>query len=127
MSPAFAYRFDTENGSVTFSGDTSPSENLVELAKGSGILVHEDIAEEWVGQHHPAPRDAACEAEYQHLVGAHTTIEDVGGVAERAGAEELMLDHLVPGNWPVDKWEEAGANFSGELVVAADLDAIAIG
>lgn len=27
--PAFAYRFDTPEGSLVFSGDTSPSENLV--------------------------------------------------------------------------------------------------
>lgn len=125
--PAFAFRFDTDTGSVTFSGDTSPSENLVELAKGSDILVHEAIAAEWVGQHHPAPRDAASEAEYQHLIGAHTTIEDVGGVAERAGVKTLVLNHLVPGNWPVEKCEKAGENFSGELIISEDFDAIAIG
>lgn len=125
--PAFAFRFDTDTGSVTFSGDTGPSNNLVELAKGSDILVHEVIAEEWVGQHHPAPRDAAAEAEYQHLVGAHTTIEDVGDIAERAGVKTLVLNHLVPGNWPVEKWEKAGQRFSGKLIVGEDLDSIAIG
>ncbi|MFI7480890.1 MBL fold metallo-hydrolase [Kocuria sp. M1R5S2] len=125
--PAFAYRFDTDSGAVTFSGDTSPSDNLVELAHGSDVLVHEVIAEAWVGQHHPAPRDAASEAEYQHLVGAHTTIEDVGDVAERAGVKKLVLNHLVPGNWPVEQWEKAGETFSGELVVGEDLDSIAIG
>ncbi|WP_188539437.1 MBL fold metallo-hydrolase [Kocuria dechangensis] len=125
--PAFAFRFDTDTGSVTFSGDTGPSENLVELAKGSDVLVHEAIAAEWVAQRHPEPRDAAAEAEYQHLIGAHTTIEDVGGIAERAGVKKLVLNHLVPGNWPVEKWEKAGANFSGELVISEDFDAIAIG
>src|SRR5699024_229024 len=29
--PAFAFRFDTDDGSVVFSGDTGPSDNLVEL------------------------------------------------------------------------------------------------
>ncbi|MFW3386027.1 UNVERIFIED_CONTAM: MBL fold metallo-hydrolase [Kocuria sp. CPCC 205274] len=125
--PAFAFRFDTDTGSVTFSGDTGPSENLVELAKGSDILVHEAIAAEWVAQRHPEPRDAAAEAEYQHLIGAHTTIEDVGGIAERAGVKKLVLNHLVPGNWPVEKWEKAAENFSGELVISEDFDAIAIG
>ena len=125
--PAFAFRFDTDTGSVTFSGDTGPSDNLVELAKGSDLLVHEVIAAQWVAQRHPEPRDPAAEAEYQHLVGAHTTIEDVGGIAERAGVKKLVLNHLVPGNWPVEEWEKAGAGFSGELVVGEDLDAIAIG
>jgi ribonuclease BN (tRNA processing enzyme) len=99
----------------------------VELAKGSDILVHEAIAAEWVAQRHPEPRDAAAEAEYQHLIGAHTTIEDVGGIAERAGVKKLVLNHLVPGNWPVEKWEKAAENFSGELVISEDFDAIAIG
>jgi ribonuclease BN (tRNA processing enzyme) len=30
--PAFAYRFDTKYGSVTFSGDTTKSTNLITLA-----------------------------------------------------------------------------------------------
>ena len=106
--PAFAFRFDTDTGSVTFSGDTGPSENLVELATGSDILVHEAIAAQWVAQRHPEPRDDAAEAEYQHLIGAHTTIEDVGGVAERAGVKKLVLNHLVPGAWPVEEWRRPG-------------------
>jgi ribonuclease BN (tRNA processing enzyme) len=125
--PAFGFRFDTDSGSVTFSGDTGPSENLVELAKGSDILVHEAIAAQWVAQRHPEPRDAAAEAEYQHLIGAHTTIEDIGGIAEQAGVKKLVLNHLVPGNWPVEEWQKAGSGFSGELVIGEDLDAIAIG
>ena len=125
--PAFAFRFDTDSGSVTFSGDTGPSENLVELAKGSDILVHEAISAQWVEKRHPAPRDAAAEAEFQHLVGAHTTIEDVGGIAERASVKKLVLNHLVPGSWPVEEWKKAGKNFSGELIIGEDLDSIAIG
>ncbi|GCE39450.1 Hydrolase (HAD superfamily) [Rhodococcus wratislaviensis] len=41
--PSFAYRFDTEYGSVTFSGDTTVSDNLVELARGSDVLIHEAV------------------------------------------------------------------------------------
>ena len=32
--PSFAFRFDTEDGSVVFSGDTAVSENLIKLAHG---------------------------------------------------------------------------------------------
>src|SRR5260370_28752566 len=32
--PAFAYRFDTDDGSIVFSGDTGRNENLIKLAKG---------------------------------------------------------------------------------------------
>ncbi len=35
--PAFAYRFDSDDGSIVFSGDTARSENLIKLAKGADI------------------------------------------------------------------------------------------
>ena len=38
--PAFAYRFDTGDGAVVFSGDTTVNEDLVALAQGADILVH---------------------------------------------------------------------------------------
>jgi ribonuclease BN (tRNA processing enzyme) len=41
--PSFAFRFDTADGSVVFSGDTGPSDNIVTLARGADILVHEVI------------------------------------------------------------------------------------
>lgn len=43
MCPALAYRFDSEAETVVFSGDTCPSQNLVRLARGVDILVHEAI------------------------------------------------------------------------------------
>jgi len=39
--PAFAYRFDSAAGSIVISGDTAPCPNLVALARGADILVHE--------------------------------------------------------------------------------------
>ena len=70
--PALAYRFDTDTGSVVFSGDTGPSENLVELARGADVLVHEAIDIDWVDQLLPPPRTPAQEGLFRHLLGAHT-------------------------------------------------------
>ena len=47
MAPALAYRFDCDSGAVVFSGDTAPSSNLVRLATGADILVHEVIDPEF--------------------------------------------------------------------------------
>lgn len=41
--PSFAFRFDTDHGSVTFSGDTRRTDNLTTLARGTDMLVHEAI------------------------------------------------------------------------------------
>src|ERR1700744_5766732 len=54
--PAFGFRFDTDQGSVVFSGDTGPSKNLIKLAKGADILVHEVIVVDWVNRLFPEPR-----------------------------------------------------------------------
>jgi ribonuclease BN (tRNA processing enzyme) len=125
--PALAFRFDTEDGSVAFSGDTSPSDNLVEMATGADVLVHEAMDGAWAESLFPQPRDEVAEARLNHLLTAHTLIEQVGRVAERAGVATLVLNHLVPGYLPERRWREAQRGFSGRLVVGRDLDEIAVG
>lgn len=125
--PALAYRFDTEDGSVVFSGDTGPSENLIELAQGADVLVHEVIDKGWVEGLLPSPRNDAQEGLFQHLLHAHTTTEEVGQVAEKAGVKTLVLSHLVPGNADEKVWRQASNGFSGKLIVGNDLDQIGIG
>ena len=39
--PALGYRFDTADGSVVFSGDTTVNDDLIALAQGADILVHQ--------------------------------------------------------------------------------------
>ena len=41
VMPALAYRFDTADGSVVFSGDTTVDDGLIALAQGADILVHQ--------------------------------------------------------------------------------------
>jgi ribonuclease BN (tRNA processing enzyme) len=41
--PALAFRFDTDDGSVVFSGDTGKTPNRIKLAKDADVLVHEVI------------------------------------------------------------------------------------
>lgn len=125
--PALAYRFDTDDGSVVFSGDTGPTPNLIELATDADVLVHEVIDSEWVETLLPEPRNDAQQGLYDHLIGAHTLVEDVGPIAEKAGVATLALSHLVPGNWPEHKWRRARHGFSGRLIVGRDLDQIGIG
>ncbi|MFH8253003.1 MBL fold metallo-hydrolase [Microbacterium sp. B2969] len=125
--PSFAFRFDTDQGSVTFSGDTAPSENLIELAQGTDVLVHEVMDRQWAEARFPEPRTPAAEATLRHLLESHTTIEDVGGVAESAGAGTLVLNHLAPGDNSISRWRQAGRGFSGRLVVGKDLDEIEVG
>jgi ribonuclease BN (tRNA processing enzyme) len=123
VRPAFAYRFDCPDRSIVISGDTRPSQNLVRLAKGADVLVHEVM-------YLPA-LDAMIAAEpnaktlREHLLASHTTTQEVGRIATAAGVKTLVLSHFVPGGFPFieDKvWFDAVRPFfSGNLIVGRDL------
>ena len=126
VAPAFAFRFDSAHGSVTVSGDTAPSENLVRLAAGCDLLLHEaiDLTSVAAGYRHSTPQDLA--ASMGHHRRAHTTPEDAGRIATAAGVRTLALHHLVPADAPAGTWQRAAATFAGELLVPADGETIAL-
>ena len=125
--PAFAFRFDTDDGCVVFSGDTAPSKNLIKMARGADILVHEVIVSGFIDQALPAPRTPAQESVRQHLLSAHTPVEEVGKVAEAAGVSTLVLNHIVPGNARTEELMPAQRDFSGQLVIGEDLLQLGLG
>jgi len=123
VSPAFAYRFDCPDRSIVISGDTRPSPNLVRLAQGADILVHEVMylpaLEQVIGS------EPNAKSLREHLLASHSTTEQVGRIATEAGVKTLVLSHFVPGGMPVipDKvWFDAvRPYFSGTLVIGRDL------
>lgn len=127
-APAFAYRFDTPDGSVVISGDTNVSANLIDLARDCDVLVHEVIDPDYVDRVAANLPEEAREPLKKHLLESHTTIEQVGrDVAEKASAKTLVLSHLVPGNNPVEAWQRAQEGYSGKLIVGTDLRKIPVG
>jgi ribonuclease BN (tRNA processing enzyme) len=123
VAPAFAYRFDGPDRSVVISGDTARSDNLVKLARGADVLVHEAL---WL----PAidriiARDPNASRLKEHLLASHTTVEDCGRVAQAAGVKTLVLSHLVPGGDATitdEMWISAARqHFQGRIVVGKDL------
>jgi ribonuclease BN (tRNA processing enzyme) len=125
--PAFAFRFETDDGAVVFSGDTAPSKNLIKLANRGTILVHEVIVSEWINRVLPEPRTAAQEAMRHDSLNAHTPVEEVGKIAEAAQVSTLVLNHIVPGNAHADDLAPAQRGFSGRLVIGEDLLQLGVG
>ena len=122
MYPCLAYRFDTADGSVVFSGDTVPSENLVRLSRGADVLVHEVIdAQYGAWQFGPGPLDPTEDRAVATVMGKHTSTDQVGAVAQAAGVGTLVLTHLVPASVPTARWEGAVTGFDGRVVVGEDL------
>ena len=122
VTPAFAYRFDCPDRSIVFSGDTRPSENLIELARGADILVHEVIDLHAIDQ---VVKDEATATRLRaHLEAAHTPMSEVGQIATRAGVKTLVLNHFVPGTPPIPDqvWYDAvKPHFKGQLIIGHDL------
>jgi ribonuclease BN (tRNA processing enzyme) len=127
-APAFGFRFDSHHGSVVFSGDTGVCDNLVRLATGADVLVHEVVDVQWIrGRYGQPPYTPDQEALINHHLTAHTPVADTGRVAERAGVPTLVLNHFVPGNIPESRWAQARKTYSGRLIVGRDLDRIGVG
>jgi len=121
---ALAYRIDTDDRAIVISGDTAPCQALIDLAKGADILVHEVLYEpalDWI-----VARSSGSNL-WQHLVNSHTSVYDVGRIAEAAGVPTLVLSHFVPGDdrVPEEVWTaEASKGFSGTVIAGRDLMAL---
>jgi ribonuclease BN (tRNA processing enzyme) len=122
--PSFAYRFDTADGSVVLSGDTGPETNgnLQRLANGADVLVHEVIDRSWIELKFGTPVPGSqMDALKTHMLQSHTANDTVGSVAESCGIGTLVLNHIVPGNTPLEHLLVAKQTFSGRLIVGEDL------
>jgi ribonuclease BN (tRNA processing enzyme) len=122
--PSFAFRFDSAAGSVVVSGDTAPSPNLVALARGADVLVHEVFDDAAEADSDGEPLSWQEQQQQQHLLSSHTPLSVVGKVAAEAGVGRLVLTHFVPGDdvLPDDHWiKGASKDFDGEVIPGADL------
>jgi ribonuclease BN (tRNA processing enzyme) len=126
ITHAYAYRFDTPGRAIVLSGDTAVSPELVALAKGADVLLHEVMHLGGLDRLLARVPNAATLRE--HLVASHTTTEEVGKIAAEAGVKMLVLNHFVPGDDPSitdEMWvADARKHFSGPIIAGRDLQAI---
>lgn len=127
VEPAFGYRIDYKDRSVSLSGDTVFSENLIAVSEGVDILFHEALNANMV----IAMRDAAAEAGRADLatilgdiLDYHATPEDAAKAAEAAGVRQLVYYHTIPplpsGALNALFMRDAKAHFGGPMDVAVD-------
>lgn len=122
--PAFAFRIDTAAGAIVLSGDTAPCDNLVRLARGADILVHEVFDDSPEVTDEATTDDWEAQRRQHHLLTSHTPLSRVGAIAAEAGVGRLVLTHFVPGDdtRPDAHWLAGVAGeFGGEVVVGHDL------
>lgn len=99
---SLAYRFEVGGRSAVVSGDTGPSPELEELACGANLLLLE-----------------ASLAKAGSAAG-HLSAAQAGELAQRAGAERLVLTHLTPAAETAGPAAAAAAAFDREVLVARD-------
>lgn len=102
MIPAIGLRFEWSETTLCYSADTGPCDAVVQLAKEADILIHE----------------ATGESE------GHSSPEQAGEIAQKAGAKSLYLVHYPVGSDLEELNQQASKAYSGEVIVAKDLMSI---
>ncbi|MGD8277769.1 MAG: MBL fold metallo-hydrolase [Gemmatimonadota bacterium] len=100
---AYAYRFEGPDRTIVISGDTSPTDAIVEACGGCDVLVHEVYS---------ADRFAGRPSEWQRYHSAfHTSTAELAGLAQRAQPKLLVLYHQL-------FWDTNGAGLVREIRAA---------
>jgi len=112
---AYAYRFDASDRSVVISGDTTPTDAIVEACDGCDVLVHEVYAKRGFDMRDPGWQ------EYHRS--SHTSSLELAEIATRAKPKLLVLYHqLLWGATREELMDEIRSGWDGEVAWADDLD-----
>jgi ribonuclease BN (tRNA processing enzyme) len=127
---SYAYRFETSDRVVVFTGDTGPSAAVTELARGADLLVsevtsvEEDVADMVKAGRWQLRTPAEQEAFIRHDTEEHLSTDQVAKMASLAGVKTLVLTHVGSGD-PKDDFQrfadQIKKQFSGKVLVAKDL------
>ena len=127
---SLSYKFDLPDRTIVYTGDTGPSDAVVEMAKGVDLYVSEmmdiDDTVAKVKRSNPNMPVPALKNMESHLRDHHVTPQQVGDMAARAGVKKLVVTHMVPGSdYPsiIDDYTgRVKAEYDGEVILAKDLD-----
>ena len=127
---SLSFRFDLDDRSIVYTGDTGPSSAVESLASGADVLVSEmmDIPAvlETIKKISPGMPEDQLEAIEWHFRAHHLTPAQVGQLAANADVGTLVVTHMVP-NVRNDEMAQryraaVGKVFDGKIVIANDLD-----
>ena len=122
IKPALGYRVDFDGHSVVLSGDTRFSENLIQFAQGTDVLIHEVIDPvAYNSIHTPLSKE-----QMQQVIAHHTTPQQAGVVFTRVKPKLAVYSHIVPPVAP-DLVAHTRSTYTGPLEVGEDLMSIEIG
>jgi ribonuclease Z len=111
---AFGYRFDAGGRSIVISGDTKPSDAVVDACHGCDVLVHEVYSKQGF--------DRLPAADRAYHSAFHTSGVELGDLAARARPKLVVLTHyLFFGETAAETLGEVRSRFGGAVVAGVDL------
>jgi ribonuclease Z len=119
LHPAFGFRIDYAGRSVTISGDTRFSENLIKHASGTDLLIHQVAA----------ARDALLKIPtFKVILAHHTQPDEAGTVFSRVKPKLAVYYHFVllgtptiPAVTEAEVVDMTRKTYAGPLLVGEDL------
>ena len=117
VHPTIGFRMEYGGAAVAIAGDSLPCEGVDRLAAGASIYVQTVVRE--------ADVRAIPSNRLQDILDYHSTTTQAATTAARAGVGTLVMTHMVPAPDAAgqQRWiDDARAEFSGRVVVGADLD-----
>ena len=129
---SYAYRIQTRDGVIVFSGDTGPSGSIGAIAKGADVLITEasyrDPEELDKSMSQRAARNHLTAEQigsfHHHFTAEHLDAAQIGQLATSAGVKAVILYHYDP----ADKADQAAyvsgvkKYFAGPVFAPDDLD-----
>jgi len=100
VTPSVGYRFDYKGRSITISGDTSYSENLIKHAMNTDVLFHEALSNVMntaaanIANDNPATKGIGTIL--TDVLDYHTAPAQAAKAANLANAKRLIFYHLIP-------------------------------
>jgi ribonuclease BN (tRNA processing enzyme) len=124
---SLSLRFDVPDRSIVYTGDTGPSDNVVQLAHHVDLLVSEVVDAEdamaTLQRINPRIPPAVLAVVRRHMLEQHLTPEAAGALAAAAGVGRLVLTHNGLGDsGDARALAAVSGKFKGPIVLANDLD-----
>jgi ribonuclease Z len=119
IKPSVGYRIDYKSRSVTISGDTKLDENLIRVAAGSDLLVHEVFA---------MSEKLAKLPQLKPIAEHHTSPEEAGDVFSRVKPKLAAYSHVILLDTSVDELlSRTRSRYAGPVEAGDDLMRFEIG
>jgi len=112
---AWGFRFTTPDRVIVISGDSAPSEKIIEYASGADILVHEVYSR--------AGYEKKSESWKMYHTAHHTSTLELAGIARQAEPGLVVLYHILFwGATEEELLDEISGIYKGKVIVGRDLD-----